>query len=316
MIQDGTPACIEWPIHIVIEKTPKIDTYREAKEYEKCIGKLGQGRNLLKGYEARRQALLNKKWVVYPNKKAFPVEESSTDDDSIFLLPELPPVLKRKKIETVRTESPGEEVRSGDGESTNSHGMSQPPVGHGISSHGALTDNRVGDDSLKYVTVSMFNEFRVWQEVENANQKAENETILKNQEKIINLLSNGNLKAGVSEGFTVPLELPINSLLELETSGAYLGRDKMFQDFMVADFKGMKTKFIGDFVRKNLVKVLTNAVASQLNWAGKNGKVSFKKFSNIIRILKDAAQEVEGRFDEDLFKQHIANWLAQAPKRK
>ncbi|XP_046398238.1 uncharacterized protein LOC124165043 [Ischnura elegans] len=112
--------------------------------------------------------------------------------------------------------------------------MSQPPVGHGISSQGALTDNRVGDDSLKYVTVSMFNEFRVWQEVENANQKAENETILKNQEKIINLLSNGNLKAGVSEGFTVPLELPINSLLELETLDAYLGRDKMFQDFMVS----------------------------------------------------------------------------------
>ncbi|XP_046400473.1 uncharacterized protein LOC124166821 [Ischnura elegans] len=60
MIQDGTPACIEWPIHIVIEKTPEI----------------------------------------------------------------------------VRTESPGEEVRSGDGESTNSHGMLQPPVGHGISSQG------------------------------------------------------------------------------------------------------------------------------------------------------------------------------------
>ncbi|XP_046398856.1 uncharacterized protein LOC124165466 [Ischnura elegans] len=69
MIQDCTPVCIEWPIHIFIEKTPEIDTYKETKEYEKCIGKLGQGRNLLKGYEARRQALLNKKKGCLPQQE-------------------------------------------------------------------------------------------------------------------------------------------------------------------------------------------------------------------------------------------------------
>lgn len=87
---------------------------------------------------------------------------------------------------------------------------------------------------LADVTINMFNDFRKWQEAENLERKAEHTLIIQNQERIIQLLSGKKLKEGVTEGYQIPMELPVNTLVELEALNTCLGRDKMFQDFMVS----------------------------------------------------------------------------------
>jgi hypothetical protein len=87
---------------------------------------------------------------------------------------------------------------------------------------------------LADVTVNMFHDFQKWQEAENLKRKAENEMILQNQERILQLLSAKKSKEDVVNGFKMPMALPANTVAELEAFNTCLSTDNMFHDFMVS----------------------------------------------------------------------------------
>ncbi|XP_046400837.1 uncharacterized protein LOC124167090 [Ischnura elegans] len=111
--------------------------------------------------------------------------------------------------------------------------------------------------------------------------------VLMNQEVLlreIRAMRSSSLKNHPSV-YQSPIAMPITSLEMLAEVDSMLALDSEFRVYMFHWFSGHLTTNLGQFVRNNLSKVISNKVAEGLSWSGRKGKRSMKDFHNLIYVL-------------------------------
>ncbi|XP_046404164.1 uncharacterized protein LOC124169567 isoform X2 [Ischnura elegans] len=117
--------------------------------------------------------------------------------------------------------------------------------------------------------------------------------------------------------YTPPITLPVKSREELIEVEDLLGRDPAFKEYLENIMGEIHAKDLGQFLRKNLIKIMSNRVAAEYTWQGRSEKKKYalNGLKNLISLLAGAARKRE-IYEDTMFVREISNWLYQSSRRK
>ncbi|XP_046399114.1 uncharacterized protein LOC124165677 isoform X2 [Ischnura elegans] len=290
-----------WSLTLVLEMSSSVCDFQEALELETLAIKL---KSCQKAQKVLLDAKIRKARIRIPAKRTQPGEEST--EEEIIMPPRKripsPPSMREKAEENAPIvdylENPLSLIE--DGDECESMLLVEP-----------------GEECVQEKD---FSERLSILEKDVAHIKKDLAVIKEDTKLILDLLRKKQVHTNYEPQcrvYTPPITLPVKSREELIEVEDLLGRDPAFKEYLENIMGEIHAKDLGQFLRKNLIKIMSNCVAAEYTWQGKSEKKkhALNGLKNLISLLADAARKRE-IYEDTKFVREISNWLYQSNRRK